>query len=358
MDHPDELLTRQSERVVINPDNPFVARPQLCCAAFEYPLIPDDTAFFGDHFDDNVRDLVRDDLLTLRTGSPPCAIWAGRGKPSREVGLRSSSTRLINIVDEQQQLIGTVDFTQRFDLVHPGAIYLHQGERYVVKSLSEEQYEAVVKKYAPNEYTMTNTTTDVTLLTVDDTVPDGMTHFFRATVQVTRRVQSYDRKDTVSGKRKETVVLDCPPSELTTDAFVFTFSPQAGAVLPVEELPGALHAAEHAIIGMLPLFAICDRWDVGGFSTVLHNDTGKASIIIYDAYQGGAGIAALAYESRHELLHATRDRISRCTCTDGCPSCIQSPKCGNNNQPLSKWGAVQLLDIALQEAPGPSGSLS
>jgi DEAD/DEAH box helicase domain-containing protein len=203
---------------------------------------------------------------------------------------------------------------------------------------------------------MTRTTTSFRVLRTDGTRPVGLAQLAVGTVEVASQVTGYQRIDTRTRVTVATEALDLPPSVLRTRAIWYTVEEAVlrSAGVPPSAVPGALHAVEHAAIGILPLFAICDRWDVGGVSTALAVDTGLPTIMIYDGYPGGAGIAELAFEASDRHLGATLDVVARCPCTTGCPSCVQSPKCGNGNEPLDKAGAAALLATVLGVAVTPN----
>jgi DEAD/DEAH box helicase domain-containing protein len=342
MAHPSEVFTRTPEPAVINPSNPFVLLPHLACAAYELPLTPDDERWWGDDLDDAIRDLVVDDQLKLRGGR---AYWAGRGSPAPSIGIRTGSSVEYRIARADGHLIGTVDEARAFEQVHPGAIYLHQGRSWKVATLDLDDHVAYVEPSPGDELTQVRSATDIRILSTDRDVRIGDVRLCLGGVEVTQHVIGYQRKDLRTGEDLGTVALDLPPSRLVTRAFWFEIPPAtlAAAGVAPGSWPGALHAAEHAAIGMLPLFTICDRWDVGGVSTALQQDTGVPTIVIYDGYPGGAGIAELGFDAGATLLARTLDAVSACPCAHGCPSCVQSPKCGNGNEPLDKDGAVRLL---------------
>lgn len=355
MAHPDELLTREPEQAVINPTNPFILGPHLACAAFEKPLSHDDDRWWGDALDDGIRDLVLDDEIVLKpsgTGSP-LAVYAGRSRPSRAIGLRSGSADELQIVRVDGSIVGTVDAARACAVVHPGAVYLHQGRPYQVTDLDLRDRVATVEDASGEHYTQARTTVDLSVVRADQTVRLGSgrsgVEVSVGEVEVVSQVTGFQRREVRSRRILGNETLDLPASTLRTRAFwyVIPVDQIEAAGLDASRVPGALHAAEHAGIGMLPLFTICDRWDVGGVSTPWHAGAGGPSIFIYDAHPGGSGIAELGFESRERHLLATRDAIAACACVDGCPSCVQSPKCGNGNEPLDKQGATDLLDQIL-----------
>jgi len=345
--------------------------PQLACAAYEEPLTPADEAWWGDDLADGVRQLVVADRLRLRNGA---GYWQGRGTPAPGIGLRSGSPDEFRIEEIDGRLVGTVDASRAFEQVHPGAIYLHLGQQYRVLSLELDERAAYVEPVAVDEYTQARSTMQVTVLATDEERAAGRARLSLGAVEIATQVVGYERHDTRTRQVIGRDTLDLPPSRLVTRAFWYTVDdtvldgarlgpgavadeafratepdladdPLLGAFHPA--LPGALHAAEHAAIGILPLFTICDRWDVGGVSTVHQAQTGRPTIVIYDGYPGGVGIAELGFAAGPRHLEATRAVIEHCPCQRGCPSCVQSPKCGNGNEPLDKAAALALLRAIL-----------
>jgi len=341
--HPRELLDRPAETAVVNPANPFVARAQIACAAHEMPLAHDDDQWFGDALDDAVRELVLDDKLKPRGDH---MYWMGRHPPARDVGLRSGSSAEFELVDVDGRIVGTVDASRAFQVAHPGAIYLHQGRQYRVTELHPEAHHAVLEPADDaDEYTQPREETDIQVVTDEREVPLGAGHAHLGSVTVTHRLVAYQRRRVSTNEVFEVVPLDFPPRELVTRACWYTvpLSTLTGHGVDPSRVVGAVHAAEHALIGLLPLFAICDRWDVGGVSMALHPHTGTPTIFVYDGYPGGAGIAELAFDELARHVEAAHELARDCPCDDGCPSCVQSPKCGNWNEYLDKHAAVALL---------------
>ena len=349
LDHPHEVFTRDPEPAVVNPGNPFVLDPHLACAAYEGPLTHRDERWWGDHLHDGVRRLVLDDKLRLRPRRTDVqAVWAARGRPATGMGLRSGSSQEVQIAFADGTLVGTVDRSRACELVHPGAVYLHQGRPHRVVGLDLDDGVASVEPADGQEYTLARTDIALRIIATDHSRPLGHLTVASGAVEVTSRVTGYQRRAVLSGEILGTADLDLPPSTLVTRGFWWTFPDHvmADAGVADADLPGALHAVEHAAIGILPLFTICDRWDVGGVSTAWLDHTESPTIVIYDGYPGGAGIAELGYEAAHRQLRATLDVLARCPCTDGCPSCVQSPKCGSWNEPLDKASARALLVAA------------
>ncbi|MBW3574638.1 MAG: DUF1998 domain-containing protein, partial [Actinobacteria bacterium] len=344
MAHPDEVFSRPPEPAVVNPSNPFVASAHLGCAAYELPLTSDDEIWWDD-LDEGVRRLVADDRLTVRGRR---AYWSSRHPPAAAVGLRSGSAAEYTIVEHDGRLVGTVDAGRAFATVHPGAVYLHQGRPFLVDRLDLDERVAWVSPAAGDIHTQARSISDIRILDDERSRPVGRARLHLGAVEVCQQVVGYQRRSANGGGRGM-VPLDLPPSRLVTRAFWYVVDTELldEAGVMVEARAGALHAAEHAAIGILPLFAICDRWDVGGVSTAHQADTGRPTVVIYDGYPGGTGIAELGFDAGLGHLRATLEVVAGCRCASGCPSCVQSPKCGNLNDPLDKAGAVAILRAVL-----------
>jgi len=365
MQHPDEVFSRPPEPSVVNTSNPFILDPHLACAAYELPLSYEDLRWWSDEeLHDGVRNLVRLDSLRLRQRwrngrEEPFAHWCGTGYPSREVSLRSGSrgeTKIIHHHDER--VIGTVDESRALTSVHTGAVYLHRGQAFDVIELDLAEGHARIVEADGMEYTQARSDTEIRVLSVDGVQRVGRATLHLGAVEVTTRIHGYQRRDVRSRKILANEKLDLPEQRLVTRAFWYVIDAALIGELVTAgfDPPGALHAAEHAAIGMLPLFTICDRWDVGGVSTAHHPDTNGATVFIYDGSPGGAGIAELGWEAAERHLAATLEVVDACGCATGCPSCVQSPKCGNGNEQLDKAGAIDLicrtlapLDTGIQE---------
>jgi DEAD/DEAH box helicase domain-containing protein len=350
------LLARPAEAAVVNPGNPFVARAQIACAAHELPLTHDDERWFGDCLDDAVRQLVVDDLVQVRDDR---VYWVGRRPPAAGVGLRSGSALEYQLVETDGRLVGTVDAVRVFQVAHPGAIYLHQGRQYRVASLDVDGHVAVLEPADDlDEHTQPREDTDIAILHEERhaTAGGGVAHL--GSVTVTHRLVAYQRRRSSTNEIIDTVPLDFPPRELTTRACWYTVPLERVVAAGVDTgaVIGAVHAAEHALIGLLPLFAICDRWDVGGVSMAVHPATGEPTIFVYDGYPGGAGIAELAFARLADHVTAAYELVTTCPCDDGCPSCVQSPKCGNWNEYLDKAAAGRLLGTLRESSPRTRGT--
>jgi DEAD/DEAH box helicase domain-containing protein len=341
--HPEALFGRPVEATVLDPLNPYILAPHLCCAAAELPLTPDDVELFGGEAAARVLEaLVASGQLRRR---PSGWYWTQPGRP--DVDLRGTGGAPVSVVETSTgRLLGTVDPGASHVQVHQGAVYLHQGASYVVDSLDLADAVALVHAEEPDWTTHPRDVTDLRVLAVDSYVDAGPVGLFLGEVEVTNQVVGYQRRRLGTREILDSRPLDLPPRQLRTTAVWWTVSARSLAVGPAD-LPGALHAAEHAAIGLLPLVATCDRWDIGGLSTAGHPDTEAPTVFVYDGHPGGAGFAERGYHAAAEWLRATRTVIAECACERGCPSCVYSPKCGNGNQPLDKAGAVIVLDLVL-----------
>jgi DEAD/DEAH box helicase domain-containing protein len=341
--HPDALLGKPVERVVTDPANPYVMAPQLLCAATEMPLT--DVELDSWKAADVAGTLVEDGLLRLRSGRyfPAAGL-----DPHHQVDIRGGAGGQVAIVESGTgRLLGSTEAGQAPATVHPGAVYLHQGETYLVDSLDLEDGVAFVHAEDPGYSTFAREVTDITVTGSGERVDYGAVTLGLVPVSVTRRVVGYLRR-APSGEVIDFIELDTPEHILPTMAVMYTVRPDTlraeGIDLP--RIPGSLHAAEHAAIGLLPLVASCDRGDIGGVSTAI-GEGGLPTVFVYDGHPGGAGFAERGYRLAGTWLRATLEAIEACECPTGCPSCVQSPKCGNGNDPLDKAGALRVLRIVL-----------
>lgn len=356
--HPADLFGRPHEAALVDPGNPYVLAPHLACAAYEAPLTEEDFDLFGPPARQLAERLEVEGILRRRRGG--YRLTSGRS-PAANVDVRNAGGAPVTIVEATTgQVIGTVDRSRAPSTVHRGAVYLHQGESYRVLELDLEAGAALVEEARGDEYTQARTDTDIQVLEPLRHLELPRSALWLGRVAVSQQVIGYERRKVGSGELLGSEELDLPPAHLTTIAYWYTLSPEllAAAGLEARDVPGAAHAAEHAQIGLLPLFAMCDRWDIGGLSTAWHPGTESATIFVYDGYPGGAGITERGYELAAEHLRATRDTVHACPCETGCPSCVQSPKCGNGNHPLDKAGAVRLLDELLADLAGEAPEAS
>lgn len=352
--HPEALLGRPVEKSVFNPRNPFILRGHIYCAAVEVPLSDADVAAFGAQT--VVAELEDLGLLRRRpAGWFPVPRPAGADElPTPEnahnsVSIRGGSGHEVMIVDSTDgRLLGTVDAARAATQVHTGAVYLHQGVSYVIEELDLDDYLALAHPDTPDYSTSARSVTDIRILSEPD--DNELVNYSpglwvsSVEVEVIDQVTGYIVRFP-DGTIGEHIPLDLPRQSLVTRAVAYTIDPLvlSAAGISAGETPGALHAAEHAAIGLLPLLATCDRWDIGGVSTALHPDTGLPTVFVYDGHPGGAGFADEGFARFPEWILATFEAVRSCSCESGCPSCVQSPKCGNGNNPLDKAAALKLL---------------
>jgi len=349
--HPEAIFGTGVEASVCDPTNPYVLGPHLCAAAAELPLTEDDLPMFGDGARAVVETLVERGLLRVRPGG---WFWTRRERASDLADLRGIGGGMVRVVeDETGRLLGTVDPGAAHTTVHTGAVYVHQGATYLVDHLDLDDAVAVAHREEVDWTTSARDTTDIRIVDEIARTSWGAADLVHGHVEVTNQVVAYLKRRYLTGAVLGEEPLDLPPRHLRTQAVWWTVSPEQLVAAELQDLdvPGAAHAAEHASIGLLPLVATCDRWDIGGVSTALHEDTGRMTVFVYDGHPGGAGFAERGYAAARTWLTATRDAIAACECPDGCPSCVQSPKCGNGNNPLDKAGAVRLLNVLLAGAP-------
>ena len=365
--HPEQVFGKPVEAAVTDPGNPYILGPHLACAAAEHRLTVDDLELFGERAASVIDDLVLRKVLRAR---PAGWFHHETRHPADTVDLRGSGGGQLAIVElDTGRLLGTVDETRAPAAVHPGAVHLHRGNTYSVLDLDLESGVALVQADRPEWSTVARSisTVEITDTEIFTAYPAGRgsagsdrrgaaaadrrtagVHVGLGKVCVTEQVVGYLRRRP-GGEMIDMIRLDMPEHTLHTRAVWYTISPEmlCAAGVAERDVPGALHAAEHAAIGLLPLFAGCDRWDIGGLSTNLHPDTGEPTVIVYDGFAGGAGFADRGHDVLLPWLTAVREAVRSCPCAAGCPSCVQSPKCGNGNQPLDKAAALVVLDLVV-----------
>ncbi|HSS81889.1 MAG TPA: DEAD/DEAH box helicase, partial [Gaiellaceae bacterium] len=346
MREPRALLGRRVEAAILDHENPRVLDGHVRAAAFEAPLDDRDREVLGDVALE--RAAVLPELKHTKAGY----VWGGREYPAARVSLRSTGPESFTIVDGSNgTVLGIAEPERAFTTVHEGAIYLHLGESYRVQALDLENRTALVEPFSGDYYTQAKTETTTAI--VEPRRSDrrlGLDLTFGSVV-VTDQVVGYQRRSIQSGESLEVVPLELPQTEFETEAVWFL--PEPWMLEGLDEMPrllGSLHAAEHSLIALLPLWAMCDRWDIGGLSTNLHFQTGRPTIFVYDGHSGGVGIAERGFDVFEGWADDTAKLLRGCPCERGCPSCVQSPKCGNLNEPLDKAGALTLLDRMLGAA--------
>ncbi len=347
-DHPDELFEAPPEPVVLDAQNPYILAPQLTAAAQEYPLTARDTAYFGPTAPALISGLCDHGVLRRR---PDGAYWTRAERAVDKIDLRSIGGRPVEIVDSSTgRVLGHADRATADAVVHPGAIYLHQGETYLCEDLDLDAGEAMVHPERPGYFTQPQVSQQVKIVDDREATPSGIGRRHLGRVDVISQVTGYLRRDELTGTVWDSTPLELPEHRMRTAA--------AWWVVPLDDddLDGvqagaAIHAAEHALVGLLPLFARCDRGDVSGVSAVAHADTGKPTVFLHDTHAGGSGFARLAYLAGEELVRAAADRVDHCRCLGGCPACVVSAQCGRGNNPLDKAGAGRVLTRLLGPAP-------
>ncbi len=346
--HPESLFGRPVEATVIDPTNEYVLAPHLCAAAQEIPLTEADVPLFGPTARGILDRLVEEGRLRRR---PHGWFWTDRHRAADQTDIRSSGGSPIALVEsETGRVVGHVDSSSAHATAHPGAVYVHRGDTWLVDSLDLDDRVAVIARTDLDWSTTAREITDIRVVGEREGRQLGACRLSLGTVEVSHQVVSYLKRRQPGGEVIGEEPLDLPVRTLHTTAVWWTVPDHVlleGGLAEID-LAGAAHAAEHCSIGLLPLFATCDRWDIGGVSTIMHADTGRLTVFVYDGHPGGAGFAERGYRAAREWLTATREGIASCACDEGCPSCIQSPKCGNQNHPLDKVGAVALLDTLLQ----------
>ncbi|HEY1689452.1 MAG TPA: DEAD/DEAH box helicase [Solirubrobacteraceae bacterium] len=374
--HPPEFLTRPVEAAILDHESQQIHLSHLLCAAYEGPLSSSDSEFLGPRWEAYAELLVGAGQLRKRDGRdaqtgarltagatlrPTTYVPRNHGAyPAAALSLRSASMDSFAIVDvEAGELLGSTEAARAHNTVHQGAIYLHLGRSYEVLELDLDRRQALVRAFDGDWYTQPKTETLTAIERLLDRRQALGVEVSFGNVSVTETVIAYQRKRLSDHAQIDLVTLDLPQTSFQTQALWFELDdslldPALDVEIPLDALLGALHATEHAQIAVLPLIAMCDRWDIGGLSTNMHPQTGRPTIFIYDGHPGGIGIARTAFQRFTELCDDAHRLISGCRCADGCPSCVQSPKCGNLNEPLSKLGARLLLERMLrQQQPQP-----
>jgi DEAD/DEAH box helicase domain-containing protein len=339
MREPQTLLERSVEAAILDHANPRVLDGHVRAAAFEAPIDDADRATLGDEALE--RAALLPDLKETKSGY----VWAGRDYPAARVGLRSTTPDSFGVVEaESGTVLGIVERERAYGTVHEGAIYLHLGESYLVRELDLQARAALVTPYRGDYYTQakkeTNTAIEEELRRERRC---GLDLSF-GRISVTERVVAYQKKSIRDQSTLETVELDLPETSFETEAIWYLPEPeQLEGLDKMPKLLGTLHAAEHSMIALLPLWAMCDRWDIGGLSTNIHFQTSRPTVFIYDGHSGGVGITERGFAAFEGWVEDTARMLEGCPCADGCPSCVQSPKCGNLNEMLDKDGALTFL---------------
>ncbi|MET0608340.1 MAG: DEAD/DEAH box helicase [Gaiellaceae bacterium] len=346
MREPRALLGRRVEAAILDHENPRVLDGHVRAAAFEAPLDDRDLEVLGD------AALERAAALPELRRTDAGYVWAGRNYPAAHVSLRSTGPESFTVVDATSgAVLGIVEQERAFSTVHEGAIYLHLGESYRVRALDLESRHAVVEPFRGDYYTQAKVETTTAIVEPYRNERRLGLDLSFGSVVVTDQVVGYQKKSIQTQESIELVAVDLPETEFGTEAVWFL--PEPWMLEGIEREPrllGSLHAAEHSLIALLPLWAMCDRWDIGGLSTNIHFQTGRPTIFVYDGHSGGVGITERGFEVFEGWAGDTANLLRGCPCDHGCPSCVQSPKCGNLNEPLDKAGALRLLERMLSAA--------
>ncbi len=341
--HPDEFLGRPVEAAILDHASEQISAMHLVAAAYEQPLSDADDDVFGEGWRERADRLVSAGELRTRGGR---YLPRRSGFPASGIPLRSASADSVAVIErESGELLGLVEAERAFTTVHPGAVYLHLGRSYEVELLDVDARRAVVSPFDGDFYTRPKKETEIFIERVGASRETAGVELSFGAVSVTEQVIAFQRVSLSDHEPIDIVSLELPEQNFVTQALWYVLPQRIAGQIPPEALLGALHATEHGQIAVLPLIAMCDRWDIGGLSTNVHLQTGSPTIFIYDGHPGGIGIAERGYEEFERLLGDASRLIGECPCADGCPSCVQSPKCGNLNEPLHKAGALELIRL-------------
>jgi len=339
--HPDEFLERPVEAAILDPANEQISSRHLLAAAYELPLTDADAEFFGPGWRERAERLLAAGEMR-RAG--------GRLLPRRSefvasrISLRSASPDSVAVIERGSgEMLGLVEAERAFTTIHPGAVYLHLGRSYAVEQLDLDGRRAIVSGFDGDWYTRPKKETEIYIERIREQRAVAGVELHFGEVSVTEQVIAYQRVSISEQEPIDIVALELPEQSFPTQALWYVLPERLTAALPPEVLLGSLHATEHGQIAVLPLIAMCDRWDIGGLSTNVHFQTGRATIFVYDGHPGGVGITLCGYQRFERLLEDAERLIAECPCESGCPSCVQSPKCGNLNEPLHKTGALELM---------------
>ena len=345
---PEAFRDGVPEQAVVNPHNETVLTGHLTCAAAELPFEKDDPWIAEPKVAAVVAQLEQSGyVLRSADGS---RLFSLRKRPHRSVHLRGTG-RSYTIVDSQrQEMIGEVDAFRVYRDTHPGAIYLHKTQTYLVEKIDDPAHCVYARAASVDFYTRIRSESDVSIIKIDDQKYINNTKICFGKLEVVEQVVGFERLRTANGTVINREDLELPPVVYRTDGIWFQITDADCRSLAAKgyDLPGTLHAAEHAAISMMPLVLLADRNDIGGLATAFHPGTGTAAVFIYDGIPGGAGLTAAAFEKAEDLLRHTVRGVERCGCENGCPACVHSPKCGNGNRPLDKYGAVFLIESILK----------
>lgn len=341
--HPDEFLERPVEAAILDHGNEQIASRHLLAAAYELPLTEEDAEIFGEGWRERAERLLAAGELRAAGGG----LLPRRSEfVASKVALRSASADSVAVIErESGEMLGLVEAERAFTTIHPGAVYLHLGRSYEVERLDVAERRAIVSRFDGDWYTRPKKETEIYIERVREQRQAAGVELSFGEVSVTEQVIAFQRVSIADQEPIDIVALELPEQSFVTQALWYVLPERLTGALPSDALLGSLHATEHGQIAVLPLIAMCDRWDIGGLSTNVHFQTGRSTIFIYDGHPGGVGITLRGYEMFERLLADAERLIAECPCESGCPSCVQSPKCGNLNEPLHKAGALELMGM-------------
>jgi DEAD/DEAH box helicase domain-containing protein len=352
MKHTDDFFDRPFEAAILDPDNPYVVKAHLPCAAAEHPLSQDDSRYWAKDLSEHLEALEQEGALTRSAEGRP--LWyAAKRNPHQGVNIRSIGETFTIFEKETGQAFGTVDGIRALKECHLGAVYLHRAKQYLVHRLDLEKKDIIAQAAELQYFTRALSEKETEILEITRSRPKANFIVREGRVKVTERITGYEKRALPGQELLGVHPLELPPQTFETVSFWIEIEDAIYSRIEAENLHfmGGIHAIEHAAIGIFPLFALCDRNDIGGISHTHHPQVGKSAIFIYDGYPGGVGLAQHGFEVVLELLQKTLEHLKTCECEDGCPSCIHSPKCGNGNKPLDKKAAILTLELLLGHVP-------
>jgi DEAD/DEAH box helicase domain-containing protein len=352
MRHPEDFFQRSFEAAVVDPNNPEVLDAHLPCAAAEIPLSESNDLYSNGGLLASRAPVLEASGALLRSAEGD-AWYAAKQRPHRLVDIRSVGEGYVILDGPSKKAVGKNDGVRVFKECHKGAIYLHRGQQYLVTQLDLKRRNIFVKPTKVRYYTRALSEKETEILSVQLSRPVANFIARLGRVRVTEQVVGYEKRNLYSGELLDTLSLDLPSQSFETIGFWLEIEDVFQKMVRQRKLHfmGGIHALEHALISMFPLFALCDRNDIGGIAAPRHLQLQKSAVFIYDGYPGGVGLAARGFDMIEELLKKTVELIAACLCDLGCPSCIHSPKCGSGNKPLDKSAALFLARGLLGELP-------
>jgi DEAD/DEAH box helicase domain-containing protein len=348
MKHPDDFFKRSFEAAILDPHNPYVVDAHLPCAAAEKPITLDDAQFWSKDLAHRLEGLEMEGSLTRTVEGKP-TWFATKRRPHQQVNIRSTGETYTVFEKKTGEAIGTVDGIRAFKECHPGAVYLHRARQYLVHDLDLEKKDIIAHQSELKYFTRARTEKETEIIRINRSRPKGQFLVREGLLKVTESITGYEKRALPGQELLGVYPLELPPQIFETIGFWIEIETPIHKIIEDKGLHfmGGIHAVEHAAIGIFPLFALCDRNDIGGICYTYHPQVGKSAIFIYDGYPGGVGLAQHGFEIVLELLEKTLDHLNNCECEDGCPSCIHSPKCGSGNKPLDKKAAITILEFLL-----------